>query len=115
MKRAAAFALVSVVLVGLGSAVLQLVYTDPPGRGALMAAAAVALATQAVAWVILQTMGRRQVIAAWGLGAVLRVLVLVVFALVAPRSLGLPLEPAALSLALFLFLTTLVEPLFLKS
>jgi hypothetical protein len=60
-------------------------------------------------------MGQAQVMAAWGLGALVRVVTLAAFGFLGPRLAGLPLEPAVISLAVFLFVTTLVEPLFLKS
>ncbi len=51
---------------------------------------------------------------AWGLGALLRLIVLVAYAFVADRVLGIPLAPALLSLAAFFFVTTLIESLLLQ-
>jgi hypothetical protein len=45
---------------------------------------------------------------------VLRFLVLGVYALVVVKALGLPVEPALVSLAAFFFLSSLVEPLLLN-
>lgn len=115
MKRGLLFALVSVMLVGAGAAVLLQVWTSPGAQDGIVAAAVTALVTQGVSFLIIRLMGPTQVIAAWGLGAILRVLVLVIFALVVVRRFGLPLAPATISLAGFLFVTTLVEPFFLKS
>ncbi len=50
----------------------------------------------------------------WGLGALLRLIALVVYGFVADRVLGLPLAPALLSLAAFFFITTLIESLLLQ-
>ncbi len=115
MKRLGWFVAVSVALIGLGALVLRLAYTSEAAHRAIHAAAVVALVVQGSTWIIIQGMGQKQVMAAWGLGALVRVVALVAFAFLGPRMAGLPLEPAAISLAVFLFVTTLVEPLFLKT
>jgi hypothetical protein len=48
----------------------------------------------------------------WGIGALIRVIVLAAYGLSATRF-GLPLGAALVSLAAFLFASMLVEPLFL--
>jgi hypothetical protein len=50
----------------------------------------------------------------WGIGALLRVAVLALYGVVGPRALGLPLAPALVSFALFVFVSTVIEPLFLS-
>lgn len=115
MSRGARFAVASVVLIALTNAVLRLAYTSEAARQAALVAAAVALVVQGITWGIIRRMGPAQVMAAWGAGALVRAVALVAFAVLGPRVAGLPLEPAAVSLAVFLFVTTLVEPLFLKS
>ena len=54
------------------------------------------------------------VIAGWGLGMMLRLIALVAFGLFGVRAFGLSLEPALLSMAGFFFVSTLIEPVFLK-
>jgi hypothetical protein len=49
----------------------------------------------------------------WGLGALLRLITLAVYALVFVNALALPATAALISLATFFFLSTLVEPLVL--
>lgn len=115
MKQAVTFAVVSVLLIAVAAAVLVLLYTAPEARRGIAVAAALALLVQLLAFGIVKGVGSRNVIAGWGLGAILRLVVLVVFALVVVRSFALPSGPSTLSLALFFFVTTLVEPLFLKS
>ncbi len=114
MKNTVLYAVVSVLLVGLLALVMGLLYNDGGSQRAIAVGALVALVTQAVAFSIVRSLGPGQAMVGWGLGAFLRLLVLVLFALGVPRF-GLPLAPALISLALFLFATTLVEPLFLKS
>lgn len=66
---------------------------------------------QGVAFGLVRILGRRSWLTAWGLGALLRLVVLVGYAFFADRILGLPLAPALLSLAAFFFVTTLIESL----
>jgi hypothetical protein len=74
----------------------------------------VALVVQLLAFAVVRGMGPKHVIAGWGLGAALRLAVLSVFALLVVPRVGLPLTSAAVSLALFFFVTTVIEPLFLN-
>ena len=74
----------------------------------------VAVAVQLLGFAVLRMTARQNRIAAWGLGALLRFLVLGVYALVLVKALGLAGEPALVSLAAFFFLSTLVEPLLLN-
>jgi hypothetical protein len=53
-------------------------------------------------------------IAGWGAGMLLRFLTLVLHALIGTRLMGFPPAPALLSLAAFFFVSTLIEPVFLK-
>jgi hypothetical protein len=115
VKQAVMFMVVGVALIALCAAVLLLLYEAPADRRAVTISALIAVITQGVAYAIVRGMTQKNVIAGWGLGAMLRLAVLVVFALVIVRHFGLNSAPATISLALFLFVTTLVEPLFLKS
>ena len=49
-----------------------------------------------------------------GVGALLRLLTLVVYALLAAKVFTMPLVAALISLAAFFFLSTLIEPLLIK-
>ena len=109
------FVIVGVALIALSAAVLLLLYEAPADRRAVVISALIAVLTQVVAYAIVRGMAAKNVIAGWGLGAALRFVVLGVFALVIVPRFGLSSGPATISLALFLFVTTLVEPFFLKS
>ena len=115
MKQGLLFALVSLAIIGLGALGLSMFWPAAADHRAIHAAAMLALAVQLVAFALARLARKRNVFAGWGLGVVLRFVVLSVFALIVVRRMGLPPEPAIISLALFLFTTTLVEPLFLKS
>jgi hypothetical protein len=76
----------------------------------------VAFVVQVAAFLVVREMGRRKnVMAGWGIGIALRFGALVIFALVAVPRLGLPLSASLLGLATFLFVSTLIEPLFLRT
>ena len=81
-----------------------------------MIAALVAFVVQMISFFIAREFARRQnVMAGWGLGIALRFLVLLLFGFIAVPSLGVPMSSSLLGLATFLFVTTLIEPLFLKT
>jgi hypothetical protein len=85
-------------------------------RRALGISAAVAFVVQMAAFLVVREMARRKnVMAGWGIGIALRFGALVIFALVAVPRLELPLSASLLGLATFLFVSTLIEPLFLKT
>ena len=115
MKAMVRFAAVGAVIIAVSGGVLALVYGGEPARRAIIASALVAFVVQLLAFAVVKLAAEKNVIAGWGVGAILRFLVFVVYALVLVRALGLPSSPALISMALFLFLSTLVEPLFLNT
>jgi hypothetical protein len=95
-------------------AVLLVVYRGAADRRAVAVSAIVAVVVQMGAFTAALALARTNVMAGWGLGAVVRLVALALYALVFVPPLGLPLSAALISLALFLFLSTLIEPFFLK-
>jgi Mg/Co/Ni transporter MgtE len=73
----------------------------------------VAIAVQLVSFAIARRMPLRNLMLGWGIGAVLRVVVLAVYALLVVPALGLPSAAALVSLVTFMFLSMLIEPLLL--
>lgn len=114
MKATLRYAVASAVLLAVLGVVLLLAYGVEVQR-AIAWSAAVSFVTQLVAFAIVRRMAARNVMAGWGLGAILRFAVFVFWALVCIKSLGLPSAVAMVSMAVFLFASTLVEPLFLQS
>lgn len=114
MKAVALFAAATGLIVGVGGWVFTLFYPTADGRRAVLASALVAVAVQLFAFLILRLARKSNAIAAWGLGALLRITVLCVYALVVVQVFGLAAAPALLSLATFFFLSSLVEPLLLN-
>jgi hypothetical protein len=92
---------------------LGLHYAAPAERHALLVAAAAAIVLQIATFVVALRMAVTNPIAGWGLGAACCIAGLFVFGFVA-RGTGMPLDAALLGFATFLFITELVEPLFLR-
>ena len=116
MKRALSFAAACAATLGAAWAIAVLVFGGAVSRRGLLIAAAVAFVVQMIAFVIAREFARRRnVMAGWGIGIALRFVALLLFGVVAVPSLGLPMGSTLLGLAMFLFVTTLIEPLFLKS
>ena len=116
MKRALTFAVTCVALIAVVWLLAVVLFPNEAGRQSLGVAAAVAFVVQVVAFLVAREFAKRQnVMAGWGIGILLRFVALLLFGLVAVPAFALPLAPALLSLAVFLFVSTLIEPLFLKS
>jgi hypothetical protein len=115
VKRSLLFTLACAATIGALWGILVLLFTEAAVRRALGITATIAFFVQVVAFLVARMMAQRKnVMAGWGIGVVLRFVVLAVFALVVVPRLGLPLASSLLGLAMFLFVTTLIEPLFLK-
>jgi hypothetical protein len=114
VKGLALFVAAVVAIVLVGGLVLTRVWPSPEAARAIRASAIVAVVVQLFAFGIVRLGRRSNVVAAWGLGMLLRFSVFVVYALVLVKSLALAGPPALVSLALFFFLSTLVEPLLLN-
>jgi uncharacterized protein YybS (DUF2232 family) len=114
VKATLRYAVASALLLAVLGVVLVLAYGADVQR-AIVWSALVSFVTQLVGFAIVRRMAKQNVIAGWGLGAILRFVVFVIWALVCIKSLGLPSAAAMVSLAVFLFASTLVEPLFLQS
>jgi hypothetical protein len=114
VKAFALFAVAAGVITLLGGWVLSLVWSTPDALHAIRVSALVAVGVQLVTFGILRVGRRSNPIAAWGLGTLVRFVVFVLYALLFVKTFGLALTPALMSLALFLFLSTLVEPLLLN-
>ena len=109
------FAVASLALIAVAGWVMTLAFASPSASRAIWTSAAVAFSVQVIAFAIVKLSARTNVMAGWGVGAILRFLVLGVYALVFVEALGLPSAAALVSLAAFFFLSTLIEPLLLKS
>jgi hypothetical protein len=113
MKATASFALATLALIALSYPLLRMGFASTHEAQAVRMSAVLALAVQLATFAIARLMARRNMIVGWGIGAALRLLALTVYALLVAPSLGLPRSAALVSLAVFLFLSMLIEPLLL--
>ena len=114
MKAIATYGVLSAALIAGAGWLFALAYAEPAARHSIVVSAWVAYVVQLFAFAVLRLVSQQNVIAGWGLGAVLRMATIAVYALVVVKSLGLVTGAALLSLAAFLFLSMLVEPFVLK-
>ena len=109
------FAAVSLALIGVAGLALTMVFRGPGEARAIWISAAVALVSQVAAFPAVRKLAASNLIVGWGTGSLVRFATLGLYALVAAMVLDLPMTPALISLALFYFLTMVIEPLFLRS
>jgi len=114
VNKALGFAAVAAVITLGGAWGITTLRPEPEIARAVWSSAVLALGVQLLAFAIARPFVAKNPIAGWGLGSLLRMLVLMVYAVFGTKALGLESGPALLSLVGFLFITMLVEPLFLK-
>jgi hypothetical protein len=115
VKALAGFTAAQAVIVFGAMLVLQrFVWTDVTGAGSVRASAWLAFIVQTFTFLIARLVARQNVIAGWGLGVILRFASVAFWGFLGIKALGLLVGPALMSLVLFYFVSTLVEPLFLN-
>ena len=107
---ASSFALIAAA--GFG---LKFVFRGPGDPQAIWISAAVAFVSQVAAFPAVRKLTAGNLMLGWGTGSLVRFGTLGVYALVAALILHLPMTAALVSLAVFYFLSMVVEPLFLRS
>ena len=113
MKAGTYFAAATAALIAIGYMLLQLGFDSPGDSHALRVSGIVAMAVQIVSFTIARRMPVSNLMLGWGLGTLLRVLVLTVYALLVVPALGLPRSAALVSVVMFMFLSMLIEPFLL--
>jgi hypothetical protein len=81
---------------------------------AIWTSVGVALVVQVLTLLIGRSFGKDRLLVGWGMGALIRLLVVLVYGFAVIPALGLQLAPALLSLVVILFVTTLFEPFLLN-
>lgn len=114
MKRLLSFAGLSLVLIVGLAWMLTRFWPDPQAAQAIWFSAGIALAIQVVGFFFARLFMSANMIAGWGSAMLLRFVTLALHALVGIRVMGFPPAPALLSLAAFFFVSSLIEPVFLK-
>lgn len=114
MKAIALFAVISLGIIGALAWLFTIAFDSPEAARAIRISAIVAYLVQLFAFAVAKGMAKENVIAGWGIGVLMRLVTLGVYALALVKAFGLPQGPALLSLAAFLFVSTIVEPVLLK-
>ena len=110
------FCVAQALLVALAAfALTAFVWTTPDDERAVRASAWLAVGVQVVTFAIARLVARQNVVAGWGLGVLLRFAAVAMWAFLGVTALGLAPSPALLSLVIFFFVSTLIEPLFLNA
>lgn len=121
MKEARAlglFAVVSAALIVIATAILRMYFRTVDEHRSMLVSAGLAFAVQLGTYALLRP-GRSghsvpgELLIRWGIGAVVRLFVLVLYAPLA-RVMFLSLDAALVSLVTFFFLTMMAEPLLLE-
>ena len=117
-KSLGLFALISLAIIFHAWLLLRLVFTGDAQHQALLLSAGLAFAVQVGAFALLTAGGKDKALPGelmirWGMGAVIRLVVLVMFGVLA-QALRLPLDAALVGLATYFFLTMMAEPLILN-
>jgi hypothetical protein len=103
------------IIVTLAALLTVTAFASPADRHAVWISADIAIAIQIIGVELLLALKKWNVVAAWGLSAILRFFSLAVYALLALKPLGLPPVAALCSLVTFFFATTLAEPWLIRS
>jgi hypothetical protein len=93
---------------------LTLGFTGPRDATAIGLSAVVATVVQLAAFTVTRALAARHLVAGWGAGSLMRLATLGIYAVLAVKVVGVAPVAALVSLATFLFLSTLIEPLFLR-
>jgi hypothetical protein len=115
VKQAFGFAAVCAVIIFGGAWGITILRPEPEMVRAVWSSAVIAFGVQLLSFAVARPFLAENPIAGWGLGSLIRFAVVAIHAFVGVKALGLVSGPALLSLVGFLFVTMLVEPLFLRS
>ncbi|MES2524997.1 MAG: hypothetical protein V4617_20030 [Gemmatimonadota bacterium] len=105
----------AVVVAVLAFGLIRFVWSSPAEASAVRASAWLAVGVQVVTFAIARLVARQNVMAGWGLGVLLRFATVAMWTFLGVKALGLAVGPALLSLVIFFFVSTLLEPLFLNT
>ena len=110
MKATLLFTALLVVTVAIIGVLWAIPFSSPRERQAIEVSAAVAVGVQIFSFVIARSLLKQNFMTGWLIGVAMRFVALIVYAFVAVKTLGFPAPAALLSLATFLFISTVLEP-----
>ena len=114
MRRFGGFIAITIAVAGLGAWIITRVVPGEDVSRSVWTSAITVVIVQALAFWLVRMMQPANVMAGWGLGMMLRAVALVAFGFFGVKALGLSMEPTLLSMAGFFFVSTVIEPVFLK-
>jgi hypothetical protein len=114
MKKFAIFDIASLLLIAVSGWLLTLVFPTASDEHAIVVSAVIAYVVQMISVAIARAWYATNIVAGWGMGMLIRFLVLAIYALLSAKVLELPVTAALVSLAAFFFVSTLIEPVLLK-
>ena len=115
MKRWVQFTIVLMILIpGMAWPITRFVVSGAEAVRAVWISAALAIVVQSLSFAMVKATAPANVFVGWGAGVALRLLALIGYAVLGVTFGGLPSGPALISLVVFFFVTTLVEPVMLK-
>ena len=114
MRRFAGFVAATIVVACGGAYAVTFFVPGADVARSVWTSAVIVVGVQALAFALVRMLGPANVIAGWGLGMIVRFIALIAFGLMGVKALGLSMQPALLSMAGFFFVSTVIEPVFLK-
>jgi hypothetical protein len=114
VKQWGLYAASVIPLIAIPGWLMTLAFNGPRDAAAIRLSAITAIVVQLAAFAVTRAIVPRNLMAGWGVGSLLRFATLVLYALLVVKVLGVAPVAALVSLATFLFLSTLIEPLFLR-
>ncbi len=104
-----------VALIAVTGLILSFWYRSPADRHALIVSGTLAAIVQLAAFSLVRLAGKRNALAAWGLGTIFRGTVLFLYGFLLVKMMHLPRSAALVSFAVFLFVSMLLESLLLAN
>ena len=104
----------ALLITAIAMVLMRVVWTDDASVRSIQASAWLAVGVQVVTFAIAKLVSRENVIAGWGLGVLLRFAMVAFWAFLGIKALALAETPALMSLVIFFFASTLIEPIFLN-
>jgi len=116
MTRSMTFSAVCLTVIAALAAILGIFFRSPLERRAVWLAAGTAFVIQLVSFAAVRiATQKKNMLVGWAAGIGIRFAAFLVWGLAGVSQLQLPQGAALLSMAAFLFVTTVIEPLFLKT
>ena len=114
MKSFAFYAVITITIVAIIAWLLTLAFANERDAAAIRLSAIVVVVVQLASFAMTKLLAPKGMLVGWGAGALLRLTTLVIYALLVVKVLGMPAVPALISMVVFFFLSTLIEPLLLR-